>query len=146
MHKSATKCNETVGKWCKNKHGASKIIDTLETYHWSISTTRFHVVWKGRSPSGGLPLPPCPQVDLSKRETTFHLFNGRHKSDRRLHPSCCRCTSRILYPSQHRHCLFLSCESAAKSLTSPRSNLVGDWAVLDIHWHIPTFSVCLIIC
>jgi hypothetical protein len=32
MHKSATKCNETVGKWCKNKHGASKIIDTLETY------------------------------------------------------------------------------------------------------------------
>jgi hypothetical protein len=33
MHKSATKCNETVGKWCKNKHGASKIINTLETYH-----------------------------------------------------------------------------------------------------------------
>jgi hypothetical protein len=32
MHKSATKCNETVGKCCKNKHGASKIIDTLETY------------------------------------------------------------------------------------------------------------------
>jgi hypothetical protein len=33
MHKSATKCNETVGKLCRNKHGASKIIDTLETYH-----------------------------------------------------------------------------------------------------------------
>jgi hypothetical protein len=33
MHKSATKCNETLGKWCKNKHGASKIIDTFETYH-----------------------------------------------------------------------------------------------------------------
>jgi hypothetical protein len=32
MHKSATKCNKTVGKWCKNKHGASKIIDTLEMY------------------------------------------------------------------------------------------------------------------
>jgi hypothetical protein len=32
MHKSATKCNETQGKWCKNKHGASKIIDTFETY------------------------------------------------------------------------------------------------------------------
>jgi hypothetical protein len=27
------KCNETLGKWCKNKHGASKIIDTFETYH-----------------------------------------------------------------------------------------------------------------
>jgi hypothetical protein len=32
MHKSATKCNETIGKWYKNKHGASKIIDTFETY------------------------------------------------------------------------------------------------------------------
>jgi hypothetical protein len=32
MHKSAIKCNETIGKWCKNKHGASKIIDTFETY------------------------------------------------------------------------------------------------------------------
>jgi hypothetical protein len=32
MHKSAMKCNEIVGKWCKNKHRASKIIDTLETY------------------------------------------------------------------------------------------------------------------
>jgi hypothetical protein len=32
MHKSAMKCNKTIGKWCKNKHGASKIIDTFETY------------------------------------------------------------------------------------------------------------------
>jgi hypothetical protein len=32
MHKSATKCNKTQVNWCKNKHGASKIIDTLETY------------------------------------------------------------------------------------------------------------------
>jgi hypothetical protein len=32
MHKSATKCNETLSKWCKNKYGALKIIDTLETY------------------------------------------------------------------------------------------------------------------
>jgi hypothetical protein len=32
MHKSATKCNKTLDKWCKNKHGASKIMDTLEKY------------------------------------------------------------------------------------------------------------------
>jgi hypothetical protein len=32
MHKNATKCNKTLSKWCKNKHGASKIMDTLETY------------------------------------------------------------------------------------------------------------------
>jgi hypothetical protein len=43
MHKSATKCNETVGKWCKNKQGASKIIDTLETYQWAMM---------GATPSG----------------------------------------------------------------------------------------------
>jgi hypothetical protein len=36
MHKSATKCNETLGKWCKNKHGASKIIDTFWTYQGGI--------------------------------------------------------------------------------------------------------------
>jgi hypothetical protein len=32
MYKNATKCNETIGKWCKTKHGASKMIDTFETY------------------------------------------------------------------------------------------------------------------
>jgi hypothetical protein len=36
MYKNATKCNETIGKWCKNKHGASKIIDTFETYQPSL--------------------------------------------------------------------------------------------------------------
>jgi hypothetical protein len=36
MYKSTTKCNETLGKWCKNKHGASKIIDTFETYHGAL--------------------------------------------------------------------------------------------------------------
>jgi hypothetical protein len=34
MHKNATKCNKTQSKWCENKHGSSKIIDTFETYHW----------------------------------------------------------------------------------------------------------------
>jgi hypothetical protein len=37
-HKNATKCNETQGKWCKNKHEASKIIDTFETYQPSPSS------------------------------------------------------------------------------------------------------------
>jgi hypothetical protein len=32
MHKNATKCNKTQRKWCINKHGASKIIDTFEMY------------------------------------------------------------------------------------------------------------------
>jgi hypothetical protein len=50
MHKSATKCNETLGKWCKNKHGALKIIDTLETYHpppesWARLLALLRGVW-----------------------------------------------------------------------------------------------------
>jgi hypothetical protein len=32
MHKNPMKCNKTQSKWCINKHGASKIIDTFETY------------------------------------------------------------------------------------------------------------------
>jgi hypothetical protein len=52
MYKSATKCNETIGKWCKTKHRASKIIDTFETYHSSISATLLHT-----APSGGFMLP-----------------------------------------------------------------------------------------
>jgi hypothetical protein len=39
MYKNATKCNETIGKWCKTKHGASKIIDTFETYHLLAKAT-----------------------------------------------------------------------------------------------------------
>jgi hypothetical protein len=35
MHKKATKCNKTQSKWCINKHGESKIIDTFETYQAS---------------------------------------------------------------------------------------------------------------
>jgi hypothetical protein len=34
MHKNAMKCYKTQSKWCVNKHGASKIIDTFETYHF----------------------------------------------------------------------------------------------------------------
>jgi hypothetical protein len=49
MHKSATKCNETIGKRCKNKHGASKIIDTLETYQPAFSCR----------PKGDQPAPGC---------------------------------------------------------------------------------------
>jgi hypothetical protein len=32
MHKSATKCNETIGKWCKSKHGASKIYNIYKVH------------------------------------------------------------------------------------------------------------------
>jgi hypothetical protein len=40
MHKNATKCNKTLSKWCKNKHGASNIIDTFEMYQVSRHTMK----------------------------------------------------------------------------------------------------------
>jgi hypothetical protein len=48
MHKNATKCNKTRSKWCKNKHGASKIIDTFETYQLTTCltlTSRHKPLW-----------------------------------------------------------------------------------------------------
>jgi hypothetical protein len=50
MHKSSTKCNETIGKWYKNKHGASKIIDMFETYqqpHRKLGTKYLVVLCAG---------------------------------------------------------------------------------------------------
>jgi hypothetical protein len=47
MLKNATKCNKTLSKWCKNKHGASKIMDTLEMY-------------QDAAPGDDLPKPPPP--------------------------------------------------------------------------------------
>jgi hypothetical protein len=50
MHKNATKCNETIGKWCKNKHGASKIIDTFETYQLRASLSGELGAWGTAEP------------------------------------------------------------------------------------------------
>jgi hypothetical protein len=36
MHKNVTKCNKTQCKWCINKHGASKNLDTFETYQYLV--------------------------------------------------------------------------------------------------------------
>jgi hypothetical protein len=49
------KCNETIGKWCKNKHGASKIIDTFETYQTTHSS-RWRQAWRWRRPPVVIPL------------------------------------------------------------------------------------------
>jgi hypothetical protein len=67
LHKNATKCNETQGKWCKNKHEASKIIDTFETYQVGKKKQRTRArveeiastTWSSSWPHGaGFLLPP----------------------------------------------------------------------------------------
>jgi hypothetical protein len=51
MHKNATKCNKTQSKWCINKHGASKIIDTFEMYH--RGTSELDEAMPGQNPNLG---------------------------------------------------------------------------------------------
>jgi hypothetical protein len=65
MHKSATKCNETIGKWCKNKLGASKIIDTFETYQATVAYT------------GDSDGPPFPTWILAVLEACSHMSSLR---------------------------------------------------------------------
>jgi hypothetical protein len=66
MHKNAMKCNKTQSKWCINKHGASKIIDTFETYHISLEWLKptycsFHGIVPGSAnhPLGKIELDVC---------------------------------------------------------------------------------------
>jgi hypothetical protein len=77
MHKNATKCNETICKWCKNKHGASKIIDTFETYHRPPPTAAHRRRYRRRPPpsssNGTLPrvLPLAGAASSCRRACEF---------------------------------------------------------------------------
>jgi hypothetical protein len=47
------KCNETLSKWYKNKHGASKIIDTFETYQGGAAGSRWQISRDSRPGGAG---------------------------------------------------------------------------------------------
>jgi hypothetical protein len=71
MYKNATKCNETFGKWCKNKHGASKIIDTFETYQQAISKRRRSISPQGSTQSKVTSL--SQQSSAQKQQATISI-------------------------------------------------------------------------
>jgi hypothetical protein len=86
IHKNATKCNETLSKWCKNKHGASKIIDTFETYQQvfesmdqdmdlTIGSLNFRVGSLGSIRLSD-PVKPGPSASKSKIETMSESSEG----------------------------------------------------------------------
>jgi hypothetical protein len=52
IHKNAMKCNKTQSKWRINKHGASKIIDTFETYHPYPKATKGEGQGRGKGSRG----------------------------------------------------------------------------------------------
>jgi hypothetical protein len=70
------KCNETLSKWCKNKHGASKIMDMLETYQHLARVVHFHLkthftpIHKMRQ---DLSEKAFNQTDLTVPPNLFHL-------------------------------------------------------------------------
>jgi hypothetical protein len=89
MRKSATMCNETIGKWCKNKHGASKIIDTFETYHASTPLPRLSFRWHSsrRATTSSLPLPLLYPVLISlPRSSCTHSL---HICSPSVRVACC---------------------------------------------------------
>jgi hypothetical protein len=59
MHKNGTKCKKTQSKWCINKHGASKIIDTFETYQ-GPSRNPWAAATRDRPDISGRPKPRMP--------------------------------------------------------------------------------------
>jgi hypothetical protein len=74
MHKNAKKCNKTQSKWCINKHGASKIIDTFETYHGAEGSTG-PASFLGECPS--LPGPggnASPLLVVATSPSVFQIF------------------------------------------------------------------------
>jgi hypothetical protein len=85
MHKNAPKCNKTQSKWCINKHGASKIIDTFETYQLRDSKkgkVREHDLeisrrtkWDevGHQEINGMQMRPGGVVSLPDRATSTRL-------------------------------------------------------------------------
>jgi hypothetical protein len=82
MYKSATKCNETIDKWCKNKHGASKIIDTFETYQdgiieSAISSYRLGIC-HGMDASGNLPWHGSMESAMAWQPSIRHTTSMGH--------------------------------------------------------------------
>jgi hypothetical protein len=53
-------------KWCKNKHGASKIIDTFETYHsTNVLDERLRIGGRATTRDSG--------IDIGTRRTQVHV-------------------------------------------------------------------------
>jgi hypothetical protein len=137
------KCNETQGKWCKNKHGASKIIDTFETYHrLALASIRPTLAIRSGalprisiySPSFGNTLEASPRIGIYSPGVGNTL--GGFASHWHLFARCW----------QHAQRLHLALASirpvlATRSGASPRigifspgvGNMLGGFAS---HWHL----------
>jgi hypothetical protein len=91
MHKNAMKCNETLNKWCKNKHGASKFMDTLQMYHSPNPKSSPPIRQTRRSranPATRLdppPPPPCTTSSSCHHAQDAHVL--RHRRNRPAMPS-----------------------------------------------------------
>jgi hypothetical protein len=78
MHKSGTKYNETLSKWCKNKHIASKIIDMFWTYQLSLPRNSIDSWVKCKDAFIGKYYPPAKIVALQSDIMKFRQFDNEH--------------------------------------------------------------------
>jgi hypothetical protein len=90
MHKNATKCNETLSKWCKNKHGASKIMDTFETYQERCMSWEFRDSSHGMAYRRGLTVVTMgPARDCANGDTSVYPGSGPSPMEvKPLLPAC----------------------------------------------------------
>jgi hypothetical protein len=68
MHKNATKCNKTQSKWCINKHGASKIIDSLRRIRGQGTSIVAMLAATSVEPSVAVSLPPVTGAQVLRAE------------------------------------------------------------------------------
>jgi hypothetical protein len=156
MHKSATKCKETLDKWCKNKHGASKIIDTLETYQRAASSPPPESLPTAGTPpfakflfSSLLSQPSLPQIDGS--QIPGRLTSSLVKLDPgRPRPRATRARQRRGYRpsvSCYYRC-FLLLLIAATSVVFARTSRAWCWQMICAMMFIDATVVmhCLLLC
>jgi hypothetical protein len=112
MHKNTTKCNKTQSKWCVNKHGASKIIDTFETYQVALELS----IWNAEGAFLG--------VELYAEAAKFH-----------------KCLLEIVKESAvllgfHHHVVYVHVDVSAYLLvqTSLHATLVCPTSIFQAEW------------
>jgi hypothetical protein len=124
MHKNATKYNKTQSKWCINMHGASKIIDTFETYQ-ELRRARSFDQHLGYTESCATQRAPCTTFCISRmlprrarifdprkfkgifrttknhlgREMPFHLISASIDSHNLFY---CSSSSKVLQIKDHK--------------------------------------------
>jgi hypothetical protein len=121
MHKNATKCNKTLSKWCKNKHRASKIIDTLETYQWSKAFAVVQGKLYKKSISGVFAKVCHPQEGQVILQDIHAGVYGHHASSRAIAAKAFRAGFYWLIVLEDAKDIVWRCEACQRFISRPHA-------------------------